>query len=210
MIIENIFSQKIFRELKNILYSPTFDWKYVEGVAYDISDMSENLKEKIRTRYVIDDPTFTQIIYNPENQQYHRLFEKIEFLIHDAFERNKIALSEILRIRAGMILSEFEYQNRTKVKVHLPHIDKNRDHKTALIYFTTCDAPTIVYDQKHDVRSKLNTFEYLSNQYNFELSEKTRVDCIENRMFVFDGLHYHSSTRPTNVQRRIAFTINFI
>lgn len=208
MIIDNLFTTKVFKNLQNILYSSVFDWKYIDGTAYDISNLNSELREKIKYQYLLDDITFAQTLYSAQTKEYNRLFDKLEFLIFDAFERNEIKCAEILRVRAGMILGNLNAE--MTIMPHLPHVDININHNTALIYFTTCDAPTIIYKERHEVENELETYEYLNKKHNFSLNEKERVDCIENRMFVFDGLYYHSSTKPTNTKKRIALTINFI
>lgn len=98
-------------------------------------------------------------------------------------------LLEIKRIRLGMM---------TKTPTHFthnPHVDYPFPHMTALFYITTCNGPTLLYDQKFP------NDHFLKTQYTIYPEE--------NKVIVFDGLQYHASTTQTDKKQRIVMNINF-
>ena len=73
----------------------------------------------------------------------------------------------------------------TKNRIHHEsHVDRKTFHKVALFYVTTSNGYTV-------------------------LDNVTEVDCVENRMLIFDGSMYHHSASSTD-DVRCAININFI
>ena len=79
-----------------------------------------------------------------------------------------------------------------------PHIDFSDDftrkHYTALYYVNNSDGDTIIFDQKK--RSK-------------EYSIHTRISPEKGKLCIFDGEHFHASSRPKKCEFRIVITLNF-
>ena len=75
-----------------------------------------------------------------------------------------------------------------------------------LLYLNDSDGETIVYNEKYDLQSNVGMADYILNK---ELTVMEKIECKSNRFVLFDELHYHSSTCPTNVDRRIALNFNF-
>jgi hypothetical protein len=99
-------------------------------------------------------------------------------------------LIEIKRIRLGMM---------TKTPTHYTHnahVDYPFPHMTALFYLTTCNGPTVLYDQKFPNDMLLKTDKIIYPE--------------QNKVVVFDGLTYHSSTTQTDCKQRIVMNINFM
>jgi len=82
-----------------------------------------------------------------------------------------------------------------------PHIDVNGIHYTTIFYFNTCNAPTIIYENKL-YRGSVDK--------NCELVEKQRILPKENRLMLFQGNHIHTGTNATDISRRILLNSNFI
>jgi hypothetical protein len=89
------------------------------------------------------------------------------------------------------------------------HVDDTTPHKTAIMYLVNSDGPTIVYNEKYDTSSGLHSRSYRDNVLNNKLTVKQEVAPIENRLLVFDGLHYHASQRPVNHAYRVILNINY-
>jgi len=63
------------------------------------------------------------------------------------------------------------------------------------------------------IKGYFQSYKYFDNNYDKilkrEVSIKQKVECKENRFVMFDGYNYHSSTCPTNVNRRIVINFDF-
>ena len=96
-----------------------------------------------------------------------------------------------------------------EIKINDPHIDFDTPHKTGLFYVNDADGATILYDNKYNVNSKLDGAQYLEKVVGDKLSISQEIDPKANRLVIFDGLTYHSSSTPTTVPRRVVLNFNF-
>jgi len=120
-----------------------------------------------------------------------------------ALENAEQPVKEIYRIRLGLLTVTHER------RVNDPHIDIDVPHKTGLIYLNEADGPTIFYENKYNTSSRLKGMQYLEKVIGDKLKIAEEVDPVVNRMVIFDGLTYHSSTTPTTVPRRVVLNFNF-
>lgn len=110
------------------------------------------------------------------------------------------SVKKILRIRAGLLLpSNNVTRDRTpEVSFTLggddAHVDFMMPHYTGLYYVNDSDGDTIVYNEK---------------QQSTEYTEMTRSSPEKGKIFIFDGEHFHASSKPTNSYARIVLTYNF-
>lgn len=208
--IRNALSPFIYSEIKHMFMRPDFSWKWCERTAFTSGSFADSESDKILREKYADRSSFGNNIFwsdFPENTKgQHKLFASIQLPILDTLQRYKFFVKDLLRIRIGLIPGSID---SNKVMAHMPHIDYTFPHQTALIYFTTCNAPTIIYNEKFD-HEKFGEDPSLIDLTKMSFTEKRRVECVENTMFVFDGLHYHSSTIPFDVDRRVVMNINFI
>lgn len=120
-----------------------------------------------------------------------------------AFDKVGIQPKEILRIRLGLhSISPQSY-------IGGPHVDWNFPHKVALLYLNNSDGDTRLYKERFDPRSSLNNYEYFQQTYGGRATVSDSSTPEENKMIWFDGLHYHSSSSPTTVAKRIVVNINY-
>jgi hypothetical protein len=120
-----------------------------------------------------------------------------------ALEKANQPVKTIYRIRLGLLTVTQQHQ------INDPHIDFDTPHNTGLIYLNNADGPTILYENKYNIHSKLDGQEYLKKVVNDKLTIAQRIDPVVNRMVIFDGLTYHSSSTPTTVSRRVVLNFNF-
>lgn len=182
----NFLGQTEFRKsFKDVIESDFFPWFYNPVTADgNIDDLSD-----------INNYSFAHTgIAGGESNSF--MGEKFKYLTHRLEDVSEIPIKEILRVRIGMIL-----RNHEQI-IHDPHVDFLFPHMTAIFYLNDCDAPTVMYDQIHPE-------DKLEEQISGPFEEKQRINSEENKIVVFDGLNYHSSTTPLNSKRRIVININF-
>jgi hypothetical protein len=97
---------------------------------------------------------------------------------------------DVLRIRAGMTVSE-----KSPALIH-GHVDFYEPHTTILYYVNDSDGDTVFYEEIYDGEEKKNL--------NFMLSNPPKRGSI----VIFNGLRYHSTTKPIVSPRRMTININ--
>jgi hypothetical protein len=120
-----------------------------------------------------------------------------------ALEKAEVSVKEIYRIRLGLLTVSSERH------INDPHIDIDSPHKTGLIYLNDADGATVFYENKYNLNSKLDGTKYFEKVVKPNLKIAQEVDPVANRMVLFDGLTYHSSSTPMTVPRRVVLNFNF-
>lgn len=93
--------------------------------------------------------------------------------------------------------------------INKPHVDDLCEHKVGLLYLNDSDGDTLIYNERYDATHNINPLQFYEKNLNGKLSVKHRIKPKSNRFVMFDGLHYHSSTCPTSVDRRVVLNYNF-
>ena len=199
-IIENALPEMVFNNVKRKLTRTDFPW-YFTKTAYDDGNLNENSPSSIPMT------SWANVIFAPEDNEEHTKtspwFYMFETLILTMLDKAQEPIDKIYRIRLGMITGQDSNY------INAAHVDYPFPHKTALFYFNTTDGDTIFYNEKYDTNSDLGSKDYYFQKLKRNLTVNERISCEENKLIIFDGLTYHSSTTPTNVARRMVLNVNF-
>lgn len=131
------------------------------------------------------------------------LYDLLAVSFFGAMEAQGIAVRELLRIRIGVT------QITDQEHLMSPHCDHNNHHWVCLLYCTDSSSETVIYKEQYDVHQDLSSDQYLTEQLKNQLTEWQRIQTKENRMVIFNGLHYHSSPKQTDQALRIVVNYNF-
>lgn len=195
--IEKAFSPTIFTNLKYVITQSRFPWHWAPGTAYNkevYSQIDPSMQE--------ENSSFSHRIYAdgaPESP----LSPIIETAFITVLDSVGLKIKELLRVRVGLIL-----KSNQRI-THAPHVDYKERHYTALLYMTTCNAPTLLYNQTYNSDANMEIFDYYKLYVEHGLKIKYEIPSVENSLVIFDGHQFHSSTTPTDIERRIAININF-
>lgn len=155
-----------------------FPWFYSKNTAYGMAEDNHQLW----------DSSFSHVVA-VDGQGDSPLTEKSLLLAKNICRSFDLGSLEVKRIRIGMM-------TKTPTNfTHNPHVDFPFPHFTALFYLTTCNGPTVLYDQKFPNDTFLKTQQLVHSE--------------ENKVVIFDGLQYHASTTQTDKKQRIVMNINF-
>lgn len=129
-------------------------------------------------------------------------------LVYSITEAAGHTLEKLLRIRVGCLTQTHD----TSYMHNTPHLDFTMPHYTACYYVNDSDGDTIVFDQ---TMQDMNTtditedalYDYVAKT-NFTIAKQATPK--KGSLCVFDGLHFHASTKPKQHDRRIVITINYI
>lgn len=133
--------------------------------------------------------SFSHLIFKNDTGPISDLFESTFPILLTALDQQGKTLKELIRIRMGLI-------TRTPHKiVHAPHKDGYVPHMTGLFYLTDADGETVVYNETEESK---------------EYTVKEKLTPKANTWHQFDGAHYHSSSAPMTVEKRITLTFNYL
>lgn len=197
IVKHNAAPKTLFKKIKEIVFDEYFTWCFLQNSAYSTVG-----KENYFDSNDVLGFSFYHMVLVEGNKYLSPYSPIIEAFVLAMFDNCNIEVSKIDRIRIGCITAKETHL------VNKPHVDLYKPHKVALLYFNTCDGDTYLYNEKFDPTKNIDPFkQFLELDNKFTLLEKSTPE--ENKLLVFDGLHYHSSSSPSNVSRRIVMNINF-
>jgi|TARA_B110000908_G_scaffold54932_1_gene66929 hypothetical protein len=186
-ITDNALSPIEFKKILNYFTSEAPDWKFVTNVTH--GSVTEHGRDKWG---------FACSIYDCGNGIGRNSTEKIiDRTALKIIEPIIIDKNKLLRVRVGMII------NVGPDEPHNPHIDQHGiEHLTQIYYLTASDALTNVFEE-YGLDEKYKT--YKPEDFTIKMQSKPEP----NRMLVFDGFHWHSSSHVYGPEVRISVNINY-
>jgi len=189
-VLENAVGKSIFSKITDVVFDRQFSW-YYSSTAY-ASESGKSLYDNSYSHLVLDD-----------GKAYNQAGDMLAISLYNLGDVIQHDIKKILHIRIGSI------PVTPKPIIHTPHVDMEFPHKTALLYLNDSDGDTIFYNLKYPTSSRLDSQNYyLQNKEKIKIEEVVKPE--KNKFIWFDGLDYHSSTSPTEVDRRIVVTFNYI
>tara|TARA_B100000925_G_C21961870_1_gene453761 strand:- start:79 stop:576 length:498 start_codon:yes stop_codon:yes gene_type:complete len=158
-VIDNFLPDDYFEHLKNSVFSTQFPWVFCQEVA-NLGEMND------------DHFFFTHRLYDRFEPQSSFMTELDHLLV------NHLNIKSLIRARVNL------YPNIGRLVEHDLHEDYNYPHKTAVLYFNTCNGYTGFSDGEH-------------------------IDSVENRVVLFDGSEPHRSTTCTDQKVRIVLSVSY-
>ena len=187
-IIDNLLPDGYANALEIDILRNGFPWAYVDDVTYGNTDGTPGLthvlfelEHKITSNYL---PFFKPIVYHIEKESGY-------------------AIHTLLRMRIGLI----NRVSKTESIINQPHVDFYYPHVTACYYISDGDGDTIAYNQMWKDGDGFDHNKVIETT-DFTIAERCKPK--KNRLFVFNGARYHSSSTPTEFNKRIVLTINYI
>lgn len=187
-VIDNLTSKSNAKYIEKCLIN--HPWYYLKDTAYNQFTAVEKPYE----------PSWVHFLYNNE-ESLSDLKPLAESLLITALDKLNLPFSKLIRIRAGM-------STRTPYPVkHSPHVDWDDHHMSAVYYVNDSDGDTTFFKEKRDETLSVSSYEWSKNR---TFTVDKQVSPIADRIVVFDGLTYHSSTTPCNTDYRIIINFNWL
>lgn len=134
---------------------------------------------------------FYHMIYLDDTIGTHETYNLLIPLILSIEEKTGIKLNKLHRMRLGLLI------NNSKGLHDQPHIDFDFPHYTACYYVNDSEGDTFVFNETY------------SEQQPETFSIKHRSSPQRGKLTLFDGSHYHASSKPKHDIPRIVLTVNF-
>jgi hypothetical protein len=192
MIFDNAIENKLFEKLSFEFNDNlnTIPFKFLSQTASANKDRSAT------------DSSWHHMLYR-DGVIYSKNFNICNKCFINFLDNTNQKITKLLRMRVGFITAQ------NKSLIHEPHTDYPFPHKTALIYLNDSDGDTFLYDLFYDPHSNLIPSQYYK-QHKDNLKTQHKIKPIANRVVVFDGLQYHSSSTPVENSYRCVININYL
>ncbi len=184
-IIDKVLYRIEFKKLQKEVFSPEFPWYFTKTASLEDSNYS-----------------WSHVIFR-HGRSVSNSSKLIRPIVERVLRRAEEPFSKILRIRLGL------HTIGNKLIVDQPHVDSKSLHKVGIFYLNDTDGDTILYNETYDIDSKKDIIDYFKEKLNNKVSVMTRCTPTENRLFLFNGNQYHSSSNPILNERRVIININY-
>lgn len=190
IILDEALTPQVFTSIQSQIFSNSFPWFFTETSFVSNSNC------------IHDTSFFHLAVSNSKlNSEYGPL---LNLSLISILDKLNYQLSSIHRIRIGLLEPKIigKYINK-------PHVDDFQPHMVGLLYLTDSNGETLIYNETYNSDLELDFINYSKQKYSDKFTIKETVESRRNRFVMFDGKHYHSSTCPTDVSRRIVINYNF-
>jgi hypothetical protein len=196
-VYDNVLPKETFEFFK-LQCVDSVSWDFVDNAAYRQIDIENvNITNKV-SKY-----SFARTIFGRRDGTKLPEFELCVANITFMLANTGISINGLKRIRFGLLTG-----SDTKI-VNSPHVDFYDPHITGLFYFGNTNGETVFYKKSYDLTmDPTNVPKWVTSWENDPTQIETKIECKENRLVLFNGLTYHSSTRPTDASKRVTMNFN--
>jgi hypothetical protein len=180
-VYDNVLDIELLDTLRSEVLGSNTPWFYVPNSAYE--DTAEDLKQGSLFHLAIDPEVPPSTLANICLEVADQCLKHMDVASYTLF-RARLAL---------------QMWKGSEPITHGGHVDCEVPHIVGLLYISDSDGDTVIYDQEHP----MNT---VSKEPDI-LTEQIRISPKSNRLVIFDGYHFHSSSAPTEHATR--YVINF-
>ena len=199
-VIDNFLPQELFDGLKESIESSSQPWYPYEKIDHELVNLTDKDQRKLYG-FSCD-----VVKYKPPYMYERFPCTALAYTFHQKV-KDEYGYTKVIRCR----LDRTSYRGET-VTLFGPHTDLEGDDTTTVFHLTTCNGPTIIYNEKSE--GVLKYVESLKDSLKFvpemDLTIKEEVDAVENRLIMFDGDQVHSGTCATDVAHRVVINSNFV
>ena len=177
-------------EIHDKLTCNEFPWYWLDDVTASPAERLE-VPDMLPSQPGMHHTAYREGTGSPFHQDFH-------FLYHYILDAMNLHWEDwyLSRIRCGLNFPTFREEH---ILHNQPHVDFPEselvEHLTCLYYVNDSDGPTVVFNEK-------------KKSENYTIKYKCHPE--KNKLFVFDGKHYHASSCPQHHDARLAVTINIV
>lgn len=183
-VVDNLLPDGYVEALRQDMTGADFPWVYIDNVTHAGSKGS---------------PGFGHTVLDVPNQIRSAWLPFFKPLVYHIEAANGVPITELIRIRVGLLLP-------SDGKTNEPHIDFTFPHYTACYYVEDTEGPTVIYDQRSDGSMNYIQAREMAEQGNFTIACANHPK--RNSAVIFDGLRFHASSYPIT-NKRIVITVNY-
>jgi len=200
IVLDNVVPQEMADKFETIVTDGYFPWYLIRDIhAHKLTDESNY-------RIVYDENTVNTIqlghdVFNKENVDKEinsSIYNEVSVICDHCCEQFDIR-PQYLSQRLNMLGQNLSIKEG---KYNTPHIDSRfSDSYSMLYYVNDSDGDTIIFNETIDEKNKKRPE---------KLTIKKTITPKKNRAVLFIGNYFHTSTNPTNNDKRIVLNVNLI
>ena len=192
-ILEDCLPIDVFNKIHSKITDRFFPWYYTDSTGLET--------DKINPL----DYSWVHIAFD-SGQSLSPVSEILEFALVLGLDKIGKRLDLLHRIRIGLTTGQ------EKPFRHEPHVDQTYPHESALLYINNSDGKTVFYNKFYNSLDGNVSHNIMREKYTSQITDvdiDKEVEPSANKMVLFNGNQFHSSTKPTTVGRRIVVNYNF-
>lgn len=196
IVIDNVISASFQNEVEVYMHEKQ-PWWFQSDITFSDQHLKDLEQEGIS---VERRPGWGSMIFDPD-KSYGSHNHLVTPILYNAVDISKLKLNRITLIR-GFMSAPFYKSGQ----VDKPHVDRPDLHYVCLYYVNDSDGDTVIYKKMSDGRYE-NSLQMDIDPTSLDVL--TSISPKKGRCVLFDGRHYHASTRPTSNIRTV-INFNFI
>lgn len=173
-IIDDIVPKLHQEYLEKLYISPATDWRFQKDITYHKDNPEFDNIDKFNYG-------FSNLIFDISGID-TPLYHSVAPIMYAALNAINLRPIRVLKARSFLQLPVTGQSN----EINNPHRDADISHIVILYYLTDADGDTIIYNET-------------TKSEHYTVMET--VQAKRGRVVIFDGSHYHSSSKPTNAVR---------
>ena len=183
-VYDNAINQELLTKLQEIVMSDEMPWFYTPSSAYG-TIVDEGVSQGSLYHLASSPNTRPSFLYPICKEVSNQCLSLVE--------------GDYNIIRARLALQMWKGLEHI---THSAHVDSEQEHLVGLLYLNDSDGDTTLYDQEYEWGTPSAPPKVLT--------KKSEVHPRANRLVIFDGYHYHSSSAPTNYPSRYVINFNWV
>jgi hypothetical protein len=185
--IEPLVPKSYSNKLLDITTGNDFPWYWSENISgYEKNDAKD-------ANFAGFQYGFYHVLYHNDQPTSH-FYKDFEPLLYFMEEKTGIDVKSVYRVRAALnTWTPNDLQ-------HHAHVDMKYPHNVLLYYVNDSDGDTFMYNEVQEVGEESPT----------EFTLHSRYTPKQGDAVLFDGLRYHSSSKPKEHSKRIIINIDFL
>lgn len=194
--IDNLLPAGYANHIEEDLTRFKFPWYFVNDVTYVSKQEAYG-----------DNCGLVHVAYDYSEGPPSEWYPFIKPLVYSIEEATETKIDQLLRIRVGFLYKTFQDDH----SYNTPHVDFLFPHLTACYYATDSDGDTILFDKMlSNVGTDINDRTLMEYTKSADFNIVSRATPKKNSLCVFDGLRFHSSSKPKAHDRRLVITVNYV
>lgn len=191
LTIDNVVSKKLADEIEKYALSQEPKWE----LDHHTIDPKFNVKSENSVEFI----QFRSIIKHFKDVLNQKAYRYVQEIMTNAVNKSGVFGEDPFRAKLNILP---KYEKTKDLRFNTPHVDAAIDHYVFLYYVNDSDGDTFLFEETSDRHRMEEAWKFKD----FKIKE--RVSPKKNRLLIFDGKYYHTSSHPINNDIRCVINID--
>jgi len=202
IIIDDVLPIETAKTLEKLTKDISFPW-FIQRNLYDSKVEEEEEHRAAPDKNTVNTIRLGHLVFDMnktprENSTVWSLCEKVLGHISEKLPEHFVSIIPI-RLKFNLLLNNTECINS---KYNTPYVDSRWWDSYSMIYYVnSADGDTIIFNEEDGPDAEIRPR---------DLTIKQRITPVHNRIVLFKGTHYHTSSNPIKSEHRIVMNTTFL